>query len=204
MMGQYYRPLLISKDGAKRSALAHTFDNGLKLMEHSWVGNNFVNAVLHEMVNKPTRLAWLGDYSDSAVEEECNLGGGYITSVSEFLKMFNYLWGEDCAPNDLPGDSPTFKLDREHADCYIVNLTKRCYIDMEQYVKRNIHKPPYDDHEWCVHPLPLLTALGNGMGGGDYRGEEGKDNIGSWAFDEIYVTYLRPGTMEAVEFCFKE
>jgi len=71
---------------------------------------------------------------------------------------------------------------------------------MEQYVKRNVHKPSYDDHEWCAHPLPLLTALGNGMGGGDYRGKEGKDNIGSWAFDEIYVTYLRPGTMEAVEF----
>lgn len=197
-MGQYYRPLMIFKDGTKRSALAHNFDNGLKLMEHSWVGNRFVNAVLYEMADKPVRLAWVGDYSDSAVADGCNLGGGYITSASEFLKIFTYLWGEHSKPADLPGDSPAFKLDCQHADCYIVNLTKRCYIDMEQYVKSNSVK------EWCINPLPLLTALGNGLGGGDYSGEVGKNDVGSWAFDEIYVTHLKSSIMEAVEFCFQE
>lgn len=83
---------MIFKDGTKRSALAHNFDNGLKLMEHSWVGNRFVNAVMYEMVDNPVRLAWVGDYSDSAIVDGCNLGGGYITSASEFLKMFTYLW----------------------------------------------------------------------------------------------------------------
>ena len=171
-MGQYYRPLLIFKDGTKRSALSHRFNNGLKLMEHSWIGNRFVNAVMYEMVDKPVRLAWVGDYSDAAVSDGCNLGGGYITSASEFLKMFTYLWGEHSSPDDLPGDSPTFTLDCKHTDCYIVNLTKRCYIDMEQYFKSNGEK------EWCIHPLPLLTALGNGMGGGDYSGEVGKNKLG--------------------------
>ena len=197
-MGQYYRPLLIFKDGTKRSALSHRFNNGLKLMEHSWIGNRFVNAVMYEMVDKPVRLAWVGDYSDTAVADGCNLGGGYITSASEFLKMFTYLWGEHSSPDDLPGDSPTFTLDCKHTDCYIVNLTKRCYIDMEQYFKSNGEK------EWCIHPLPLLTALGNGMGGGDYSGEVGKNNVGVWAFDEIYVTHLKPSIMEAVELCFQE
>ena len=197
-MGQYYRPLMIFRDGTKRSALAHNFNNGLKLMEHSWVGNNFVNAVLNEMVDKPVRLAWLGDYSDMAVKEGCDIGSGYITSRTEFLKMFRYLWGEHSSPADLPSDSPTFKLDCQHADCYIVNLTKRCYIDMEQYIKCNGGK------EWCIHPLPLLTALGNGLGGGDYSGEVGKGDVGSWAFDEVYVTHLKPSIMEAVEFCFQE
>lgn len=203
-MGQYYMPLMISKNNVKRSALAHRFDNGVKLMEHSWIGNNFVNAVLHEMVDNPTRLAWLGDYSDSAVSEECNLGGGYITNAGEFLQMFEYVWGEDSAPDCLPEDTPMFKLDLDHTDCYIVNVTKRCYIDMDQYIKRNTYKTPYDEYNQCIHPLPLLTALGNGMGGGDYRGKAGEENVGSWAFDEIYVTYLKPSTLEAVEFCFKE
>jgi hypothetical protein len=35
-----------------------------------------------------------------------------------------------------------------------------------------------------IHPLPLLTADGNGRGGGDYNGE-GIDHVGTWARDRI-------------------
>ena len=45
-MGQYYMPLLIGKDKKILRFYSHHYNNGLKLMEHSWVGNNFVNAVL--------------------------------------------------------------------------------------------------------------------------------------------------------------
>ena len=45
-MGQYYMPTLISEDGTVRTLYSHAYDNGLKLMEHSYIGNNFVNAVL--------------------------------------------------------------------------------------------------------------------------------------------------------------
>ena len=41
-MGQYYQPLLIDDSGSMITAYSHDFDNGLKLMEHSWIGNNFV------------------------------------------------------------------------------------------------------------------------------------------------------------------
>lgn len=44
-MGQYYMPTLISQDGTIHSLYSHFYGNGLKLMEHSYIGNDFVNAV---------------------------------------------------------------------------------------------------------------------------------------------------------------
>ena len=40
---------------------------------------------------------------------------------------------------------------------------------------------------------PLLTAIGNGRGGGDYHDEYPNfDIVGSWAMNEIYFTYSLP------------
>lgn len=64
-MGQYYMPLLIGSDKKILRFYSHNYNNGLKLMEHSWVGNNFVNAVLGYIKDNPMRVAWVGDYSDS-------------------------------------------------------------------------------------------------------------------------------------------
>ena len=33
---------------------------------------------------------------------------------------------------------------------------------------------------WQIHPLPLLTAEGNGRGGGDYHGTN-MEMVGAWA-----------------------
>lgn len=203
-MGQYYRPLMIHKDGEERSACSHSFDNGLKLMEHSWIGNNFVNAVLHEIEDNPTRVAWLGDYSNDAVEDDLDFGNGFITCTEDFFDIYKRVWqGKEL--QDIPESTPQFELDLEHTDCYLVNKTKRCYIDMTEYVKQNsVFGRFCTSDTWCINPLPLLTCVGNGMGGGDYRGETGMADVGSWAFDEIYITYLRPGKLEAVQYRFQE
>jgi len=207
-MGQYYKPLLIHEDGTERAAYSHAFDNGLKLMEHSWIGNNFVNAVLNEIKDNPTRLAWLGDYSDSAVVNKCNLGDGFITSASEFQKRYRSVWGDESDGiyvSYIDPDEPQFHLDMDHTECYLVNCTKQCYVDMEQYVKQNSLGRRYGSSElWCINPLPLLTCVGNGLGGGDYRGEKGINDVGSWAFDKVYITYLRPGKWTEVMYSFQE
>ena len=65
-MGQYYIPLLINDGGAISTLLSHEFGEGLKLREHSWIGNHFVNAVLCLLDNTPQRLAWIGDYSNDS------------------------------------------------------------------------------------------------------------------------------------------
>lgn len=199
-MGQYYKPVIICQDGSVFTANSHDYDNGIKIMEHSWVGNNFVNAVLGMMEDKPARLAWIGDYADSVVADECDLGGGFITSRDRFMEYYHGVWGEsgETTPR-ISKDTKPFLLDGEHADCFVVNKTKECYIDMEHYDKEN------DIKGWCVNPVPLLTSIGNGQGGGDYYSEIGADDVGSWAFDEIYVTALRPASpMYEKEYHFRE
>lgn len=208
-MGQYYRPLLIYENGEQRSAYTHDFQNGLKLMEHSWIGNNFVNAILHEIKDNPARVAWLGDYSDDVVDEiaesELDFGSGFITSYKDFTEKYQSVWSEDRV-KDLPSSTEQIDLSLENADgFYLVNMTKKCYIDMGRYVKDNSMPNRFgDDGTWCINPLPLLTCVGNGAGGGDYYSDAGKEDVGSWAFDKIYITYLRPGNFEEVRYFFYE
>lgn len=204
-MGQYYRPLLICATGEKYSACAHDFDNGIKLMEHSWIGNNFVNVILNKIKDTPTRVAWIGDYAETMVDEECDFGGGFITTREAFEKEFNQVWGKDNGI-DLPPDSEEFNLHLDNVEgYYLVNATKKCYIDIEDYVKQNsIYNRFGDSGTWCVNPLPLLTCVGNGLGGGDYYSDVGREDVGSWAFDVIYITYLRPSNLEEIMYYFSE
>ena len=57
-----------------------------------------------------------------------------------------------------------------------------------------------------IHPLPLLTSEGNGMGGGDFRGDDENEIVGSWARDVISVEKDSPlvnnGMMDYTEFIF--
>jgi hypothetical protein len=54
-------------------------------------------------------------------------------------------------------------------------------------------KKQFVDKQKCssIHPLPLLTAEGNGNGGGDYYGEN-KNMVGIWARDIISISDTVP------------
>ena len=206
-MGQYYQPLLIDDSGGMITAYSHDFDNGLKLMEHSWIGNNFVNAILKKLDSTPMRVAWLGDYSCDLYDDAyVGMGGGFVTDKDDFVDYYGSVWNEEHQPQAIlmKNENSEYLLDTEHADCFLVNMTKGCYIDIQEYVKENETYEGAKHTPWCINPLPLLTSVGNGQGGGDYRGEIGMDDVGSWAFDKIYVTALRPAEMEKVMYHFKE
>lgn len=68
----------------------------------------------------------------------------------------------------------------------IVNHTKKQYIDLGEWWELCHFYDKYNGYDWCIHPLPLLTACGNGLGGGDYCGLNEK-MCGYWAFDYIGV-----------------
>jgi len=78
-MGQYYRPLLFKADEencTQNSLLASfnslDYDNGLKLMEHSWVRNSLVCAVLCKIKEfGKVRVVWAGDYADDELQRMC-------------------------------------------------------------------------------------------------------------------------------------
>ena len=198
-MGQYYHPLLISDDDTKIMLNAHEFDNGLKLMESAWIGNNYVNAIYSLIRDTPRRVAWIGDYAMDGF-------GPYKHKIPGFRKYYNSVW-KTCTAVELKPENfseTDFKsLTEETTDMYLVNHTTKEYLDLYAYMGDNTVLSG-DYAGWCVDPLPLLTACGNGQGGGDYHSEVGMDNIGIWAFDLLEYTDTVPNGYEGVSFYFEE
>lgn len=195
-MGQYYKPCSLEK---KEAVYSHDFGNGLKLMEHSYVGNNFV-AVVENLIAEGGRwfgdkIVWAGDYADPEVDAE----GNVITAT----------WHDEKSGKDEPYDVTLYSLVAENIikpDVakrpryrYLVNMDTKEFVDMK--------KIPVD-HYWesakgkqfpiYVHPLPLLTCEGNGRGGGDYRGES--KLVGKWARNRITIATRKPKGHEELIF----
>ena len=160
-MGQYYLVVILAEKSDKEYIRTFLdpgmYNNGMKLTEHSYIGNNFMNVV--ENLIGPngmfykSRLVWAGDYADQEPDSESNLH-----------KL--------CEAKD-----PFVSRDSVVSYTYIVNHTKKVYV------KKNsgMH----------LHPLSLLTAEGNGRGGGDYHGPN-IDMVGTWARDVISMENAAP------------
>lgn len=176
-MGQYYKPALVQFGEIKvfdRTVKPECEYVMAKLMEHSWWQNHTCNAIAKMIYHKTGRLFWCGDYAEDA-----------------FSQM---VWEWKC---ELPLENPEgFTLDGK----YIVNWTKKQYIDCDEYKKE------YTDQDgWTIHPLPLLTAQGNGLGGGDYHESNiHYADVGIWAGHEISIEDSAPMDFEKVELGFKE
>lgn len=213
-MGQYYKAVLIHADGTINTLNPHKYENGMKLLEHSYVGNNFVNTVLTQIWHNPTCIAWIGDYSDSREGDPYES----IFSKDVFMNIYNTVWKGE---RDIRPD-PRALLTIKNCRRYFVNHTKKVYIDMKEYVKQNKwheegeyfvrckngsrRKRKYS-YDMAINPLPLLTACGNGRGGGDYHeGNPDYDKVGLWAFDIIEFTGHNPKGLgyQSVMFHFKE
>lgn len=160
----------------------HNF-SGLKLMEHSWVENSFVNGVIEAICDNPSRVAWVGDYAD----EKSDFNERYTEQVYEAV------WRtEDC---ELPFD----EVPTTHTDGYILNFDKGVYIDLGKYVEMAGFTPTWDSRTWTIHPLPILTSIGNGRGGGDYSGTN-MNMVGAWAMDMIAFTEEQPSILDEVDY----
>ena len=170
-MGQYYLAIILSD--IKRTpeiirmwTSPHNYSNGAKLMEHSYIGNNFVQAIEHlispEGMFYMSRIVWAGDYADPEKNEADNL----YTNVSNNNGLFQY-------PKSR--DTSSYR--------YIVNHSQKLYVDKERC--------PKNKNNLIIHPLPLLISEGNGRGGGDYRGNNVK-LCGTWARDNISVEKTIP------------
>lgn len=183
-MGQYFRPVILDDTGKIVAHFdTHEYGNGYKLMEHSYLDNQLVAAVESLLASDgPRRVVWAGDYAENEPGTDINLhlipaGDPVRFEDAPGFGTASYL--EPVKPNaKLPVQVTT----ASHP--FIVNVDKQVYVD-----KRDVPAIPgwLDMH---VHPLPLLTAEGNGGGGGDYRGEW--PHVGTWARDHIYVTATQP------------
>lgn len=195
-MGQYYTPveILYLNDGThfivysfscQVKGLGH---NGVKLMEHSWWNNEFLTnfcARLYERSrenNKETHILWLGDYAELD-------GLSSLEGLSAcFARVVQRSWLKQALqdPNrkeiDIGNTNPDFSLINK----FLVNTTKQEFINCTTYYNCN-----HDVDDWCIHPLPLLTAVGNAEGGGDHFGVN-NELVGRWAGDALYIDDEEP------------
>lgn len=192
-MGQYYMPTLIDDNGKVSCLYSHDYNNGLKLMEHSWLGNAFVNAVCTQLWKRPQNVAWIGDYSNYY---NGDVWEKKMPNIIDYAHLYESVWVHE----DYKIRPEVEKIVNEKGfsynglSCYIVNHTTNQYINLADYYNENRYFPEllYDKNNtdpWCIHPLPLLTACGNDRGFGDFHdGNRGYELVGTWAFDTIELT----------------
>lgn len=210
-MGQYYKPVSLDK---KEYLYTHDFGNGLKLMEHSYIGNDFMNAV--EKLLTPlgrwhkTRIVWAGDYADPEIKDSefipKDYDGEFDQNHPTIWDLTDELGYEQIAPYEIETFTQENNIDLKDYP-YIVNHTAKVYIDKRKIEKFDESKD--DDgkvtFEWKIHPLSLLTAEGNGRGGGDYHeGSELFGEVGLWARAVISIEKEVPEDYKEEEYPFKE
>ena len=190
-MGQYYKPVILKED--KKTpigfAYSHDFGSGLKLMEHSWMKNDFVGFIesllTKDMAFHKSPIVWAGDYADEEPFEsipkkvvDALVKDGY--ELEEVQKNGANLYSI-AYHSAVKLQSTTNMVLKSKDKRYLVNHDKKVFVDKT--------KVPKDSDGWQIHPLPLLTCEGNGRGGGDYRGDS--TLVGSWARDVISVEGLK-------------
>lgn len=200
-MGQYYRAMVKNQNGRITVYNRNVIRNGepeymvAKLMEHSWWLNDFVNGVCLDIYNskETVRIAWIGDYADTYLDcfDLTELNG---LNKKQITRMAKRCW--DCKGKAVPEND--FTLD----GLFLINHSKKHYVDCNEYYKKNV-----TSDEWCVHPLPFLTCIGNGLGGGDYTSptdESTEELVGAWAWDEISIADNPPTDYAELLPVFKE
>ena len=158
-MGQYYLVVILAEKSGKEYIRTYVdpsmYDNGSKLVEHSYNSNNFMK-VIENLIGPngmfyKSRLVWAGDYADAEPDSEKTLH------------------------NMCEGKEPLAYRGNLVSYTYIVNHTKKVYIEKKG----------------TFHPLSILTAEGNGRGGGDYDGPN-MEMVGAWARDVISMENEAP------------
>jgi hypothetical protein len=170
-MGQYYYAVILDAQGKIVVWMnAFPYGSGVKLMEHSYIDNAFVNtfefSLSPEGALYKSRVVWAGDYADNEPGQEKNL---------------HDLCNDDEKKLITPAEKNASKYR------YLVNHTKKQYVDKTKTGN--------------LHPLPLMTAEGNGRGGGDIY--DAPSFVGSWARDVISVEEAVPGVENFQEIVFE-
>ena len=185
-MGQYYKPINIDK---MQYVDSHDYDNGLKLMEHSWIGNTFMMAV-ESLIAKGgdwygNRIVWAGDYA--AEEPKTSFQDKEVLNLYCLMEKKNKV------------NPPKSKTKYRKYYRYLVNMDNHEFVDMD---KVPVHMK-YKGTPFRVHPLSLLTCEGNGQGGGDYHvknKKKGEKLIGRWARKRITIQHEIPENMRELIF----
>lgn len=188
-MGQYYRPTFLNEDKSEVIATTEpltTWFDGMKLMEHSYYGTDVVRATMEMLKNELNgfRFVWAGDYADNTIGDK-NVYDVADANGTDFADKL------DTETRILSGKR-YHRLPEKYGQAkYLLNYDKRAAVLLTP------------DGDNPIHPLPLLTAESNGLGGGDYRGPE-MSLVGSWKYDHIGASDELPEGFSVDEIVFEE
>lgn len=201
-MGQYYMPVIIDQRENPKvlcTAYSHEFNNGLKLMEHSWMGNKFVRAFESLLVmDGPVRVVWAGDYADPERDADGNVrkyvyegqeydvtlysiaqaADHYRPDIPTWNRRDNYQWWNADGTRREKPIITAGKFDKDlkpnaPAPEVIPSMFSHPWLlNHDKGLAVDKRKVPKGEDGWRAHPLPLLTCEGNGRGGGDFHTEE--------------------------------
>lgn len=188
-MGQYFKQVLLREDNVIIAwACSWAYNNGAKLMEHSWLGNSFVAVAENLLLKNPTRVVWCGDYSDKdpslGIDEE-QVKAGYDGTMN-FYDLCEYKG--NAIKEVKEGITSIGKRAK-----YVVNHTTKEFIDKTKVPVTNTYVDN-DGKSWDynIHPLPLMTCNSNGRGGGDFRDEYPNGLVGRWSGNLISIETRKP------------
>ena len=104
------------------------------------------------------------------------------------------MWGDPVSAIGVA--STDFTLDGK----FLLNHDTKQFVDLDEYKVNSI-----DNHGWTIHPLPLLTAVGNGRGGGDFHeGNTGFEFVSLWAWQLISIEDKPPDDFSKTDIRFIE
>ena len=190
-MGQYYMAILGDAYGLNCKVFDRSVDGEYtfaKLMEHSWWKNPFVNAFSEFIYNKPSRVAWVGDYADEPDDFD------FPNCSAFYVPCYGEVWGDTVSTVGVT--STDFTLDGK----FLLNHDTHRFIDLDEYKAASV-----DKDGWAIHPLPLLTAVGNDRGSGDFHeGNTGFEFVGSWAWQLISIADKPPASFSKIDIRFIE
>jgi hypothetical protein len=174
-MGQYWRAIILGADGIYMWVDPTAFGEGAKMIEHCYVSSKCVQTVVRQISSDglgPSRVVWAGDYADKEDAEDAEPRDDAASATPAADAENLYTMAEAKEPY-----FPQFLYTRHFT--YIVNHTKQQFVTVGRTDR--------------YHPLPILTAEGNGRGGGDWKGD---GPVGSWARDVISAETERPDMEE--------
>lgn len=174
-MGQYYKVVNVDKKEYMYS------DGGIKLMEWSYNRNPLTLNLMKKLANewKGDRVFVVGDYalSKDRIDNDSKVKDydyDLLEKIEKELDIFDkeddgypitlYHYADKCYE-----EIKLEKIEDEEYK-YIYNHTRKEFIDLEHCPLAWLYKDKNKFIQVKVSPISLLLALGNGMGGGDYWG----------------------------------
>lgn len=206
-MGQYYKLLCVNR----REKLSKD-DYGAKLMESAWAGNDLTTSLYYMLMRNWSEkiVVNIGDYADTdkdwavlvnklSKRFKINSYPEYLDETKTYKSLHNT--ADDYKKVER---KPTIKR-KDLGRIYGLNLDKKEFVDLNVLPVTDVYKYEGGETVYAVEPISLLTAMGNGLGGGDYHTEdESTPYVGSWAGDRISVSHFIPDGYTEIVPNFKE